>query len=140
MINAISIKGSLPSRTFFSTRRTEGARERVREDRFVGMQFENAEYLAPRSLNCRSRPIDARRRRRRTNLSHRINRMFQIPERRRGIARAITKDAISSDARHRTINPPETPAVKCDAFFSVRELSISWRKIFQGGSLSERNM
>lgn len=62
MINAISIKGSPPSsgRTFFSTRRTEEARERVRKDRFVGMQSENTEYLAPRSLNHRSRPIDAK--------------------------------------------------------------------------------
>lgn len=73
MINAISIKGSPSRRTFFSTRKNgREARERVRKDRFVGMQSENVEYLAPRSLNhqVETYRCEARRRRRRTNLSH----------------------------------------------------------------------
>lgn len=62
MINAISIKGSAFEHENFLFDATDerSACERVRKDRFVGMHFENAEYLMPRSLNHRPRPIDAK--------------------------------------------------------------------------------
>lgn len=60
MINAISIKGFFLENFLFATDE-RSACERVRKDRFVGMQSaENAEYLAPRSLNQWPRPIDAK--------------------------------------------------------------------------------